>query len=70
MIEHEQVSLILNCDLCSGTEDKWGRKEMVKRRFVSNVSKPNKFVCSSCGYSTILTDEEIKKLKEEQGDGE
>ena len=66
MIEHEQVSLILNCDLCSETEDKWGRKDVVKRRFVSNVSKPNKFVCSSCGYSTILTDEVIKKLEQKQ----
>ncbi len=70
MLGYKQVFLIKECRVCSKTKDRWGREEIAPKRFVSHANDPNRFACCSCGYSTILTDGELKKLKGEQEDGE
>ena len=63
MIEYEQRFLTMYCKHCSEQDDQFGRSYTSKRKFVSHVNEPNKFVCSSCGISTNLTDEEIRDIQ-------
>ena len=63
MKEYEQIFLTRHCKHCSEQEDKFGRVYAAERKFVSHVNDPNRFVCSTCGIFTNLTNKEIKDIQ-------